>query len=114
MIIKLKAKVLLETEEQMEVQSQYDLGDTPNKDKKWVWRNKGVIVNEIYSVTEYNSKKSLIMMHDEELIMVAEPFDSLFDRWKKAKELSGKDPALENSELEEENNKTEEEEEEDG
>jgi hypothetical protein len=85
MIIKLKAKILLISESQMEVQGQYDIGDIPNSDKKWVWRKIAVSVEEIFKIIEYNSTKTLVILYDEEKLLVAEPFDELYSRWEEAK-----------------------------
>lgn len=111
MILTFRAKVLLSSEDQMEMQAQYDLGDITNKDeKKWVWRNIAVPAEEIFRLIEYNSTKTLIKMYDEELVMVSENFQSVYDKWQEAVRSSQIDftPDYE-EEGQEENNKEEEE-----
>ncbi len=85
MILTFKAKVLLESEDQMELQGKYDLGDIIDKYKKWVWKNIAIPSEEIFRLIEYNSNKTLIKMYDEELVMVAEPFESVFKKWEEAR-----------------------------
>jgi hypothetical protein len=83
-VIKVKAKVCHLSEEQMEAQEMYDLGDIA-KSKHWVWRNIGIEVPIIYRIEEFDSKKSIIITYDEEKFLIQEPFDSLFDRWHELK-----------------------------
>lgn len=78
-----KAKVLLASEEQMEAEGTYDLGNVDNK--TWVWRRKGILADEIYDITEYNKTKCIIEMMNESKILVQEPFDELYEKWIKAK-----------------------------
>lgn len=84
-VIKVKAKVCHLSEEQLEAQDTYDLGNIA-KSKEWVWRQVGLEVPCIYRIEEYDSTKSIIITYDDERIMVREHFDSLFDRWEELKE----------------------------
>lgn len=80
MILKLKAKVMLVSEEQMEAQEQYDLGEIA-KSKEWVWRQIGVCVEDVYRVIEYTKSKTMVLMNDGEKIIVSEVFDHVFNKW---------------------------------
>lgn len=79
-LLKLKAKVLLVSEEQMEAEDKYDLGNIA-KSKEWVWRNIAVSVEHVYRIIEYNKNKTIVQMNDEEKILVSEPFDEVFTKW---------------------------------
>lgn len=112
MILTFRAKVLLSSENQMELQALYDMGDITSKDdeKKWVWRNIAIPAEEIFRLIEYNSTKTLIKMYDEELVMVSETFQSVYDKWQEAVKSSQIDFTPDyQEESEEENNKEEEE-----
>jgi len=81
-LLKLKAKVSLTSEEDMELE-EMDMGIIA-KSKQWVWRAVAVQVEEIYKVIAYSSTKSVIQMYDGEKILVAESFEELCERWEKA------------------------------
>lgn len=85
-LLKLKAKVLLQSEEQMEAEEKYDLGDIA-RSKEWVWKNIAVPVNEVYRVIEYSKSKCIVQMYDEEKILVAETFDDVFTKWDELKDI---------------------------
>ena len=87
MLIKLKAKVLLTSEEQMEAEEKYDLGDIA-KSKEWVWRMIAIPVEEVYKVIEYNKSKTIVQTYDGEKILISEAFEELFDRWEELKILT--------------------------
>lgn len=79
-LLKLKAKVLLTSEDEMEAEERYDLGNIA-KSKEWVWRNVAVPLDEVYKIIEYDKTRSIVQMRDDEKILVKESFESLFDRW---------------------------------
>jgi hypothetical protein len=103
MLIKLKAKVLLTSEEQMEAEEKYDLGDIA-KSKEWVWRHIAIPVEEVYKVIEYNKSKTIVETYDNEKILINEPFDSVYNRWEELKITIGELPPQESEEEEEEEN----------
>lgn len=80
--LKVRAKVRLVSEEDMELEDM-DMGLVA-KSKEWVWRSAGVLVEEIYKITSYSSNKSILHMYDGEKMLVAEPFDDLYQRWNQA------------------------------
>lgn len=84
MLIKLKAKVLLTSEEQMEAEEKYDLGGIA-KSKEWVWRMIAIPVEEVYKLIEYNKSKTIIQTYDDEKILINEIFDDLYTRWEELK-----------------------------
>lgn len=84
-VIKIKAKVCHLSEEQLEAQDTYDLGNIA-RSKEWVWRQVGLEVPCIYRIEEYDSTKSIVITYDNERILVRESFESLFDRWQELKE----------------------------
>src|SRR6266849_4495596 len=79
-LLKLKAKVLLTSEDQMEVEESMDLG-TIAKSKNWVWKNIAIPFEEVYEVIEYNTSKSIVKMYNEEKILVAESFEEVYQKW---------------------------------
>lgn len=81
-LLKLKAKVKLVSEEDMELE-EMDMGIIA-KSKEWVWRAIAVQVEEVYKVIAYTSTKSILQMYDGEKILVAESFEELCERWEKA------------------------------
>lgn len=81
-LLKLKAKVNLVSEEDMELE-EMDMGIIA-KSKQWVWRAIAVQVEEVYKVIAYTSTKSILQMYDGEKILVAESFEELCERWEKA------------------------------
>lgn len=81
MLIQLKAKVRLVSEEQMEIEDKYDLGNIA-KDKEWEWKNIGISVESIYKIIEFNKNKTVVELVDDEKILVAEPFEQVFQKWK--------------------------------
>jgi len=81
-LLKLKAKVKLVSEEDMELE-EMDMGIIA-KSKQWVWRAMALPVGEIYKVIGYTSTKSIVQMYDGEKILVAESFEELCERWEKA------------------------------
>jgi hypothetical protein len=83
-LIKLRAKVLLVSEEQMEVEDKYDFGNIA-KNKDWEWRNIAIPAGEIYRIIQFNETKSIVEMNSEEKILVAEAFDDLYKKWEESK-----------------------------
>ena len=83
-LLKLRAKVLLVSEEQLEIEDKYDFGNIA-KSKEWVWRNIAVPAGEVYRIIEFNNTKSIVEMNNEEKILVAETFDELYKKWEEAK-----------------------------
>lgn len=88
MLIKLKAKVILTTEEQMEAEGVYDLGDIA-KSKEWVWRMIAIPLEEVYKVIEFNKSKTIVQTYDGEKILVSETFEQVFSKWEELKLLLG-------------------------
>jgi len=78
-IIKLKAKVKLMSEEDMELES--DLNINNPKSARWVWRNMAFSVDEISKLISYSSDKTIIILHTGERLLTKEPFEQLYDLW---------------------------------
>lgn len=85
-VLKVRAKVKLTSEENMEMEGQYDLGNIA-KSSEWVWRNVGIPIEEIYKIVEFSSAKSILQLYDTDKILVFEPFDDLYGRWREMREL---------------------------
>lgn len=81
-LLKLKAKVKLVSEEDMELE-EMDMGIIA-KSKEWVWKSVAVITDEVYRIVAYTTTKSIVQMYDGEKILVAESFEDLCTRWEKA------------------------------
>lgn len=79
-LFKVKAKVLLSSEDDMEQEERHDFGNIA-KSKIWVWRDISVPFEELYKIISYSSTKSIVQMYDGEKFLVQESFDSLNDRW---------------------------------
>jgi hypothetical protein len=107
MLLKLKAKVLLVDEGQMEIEDKYDLGNIA-KSKEWVWRNIAVCAEDVYRIIEYNNTKTVVQMNDEEKILVNEPFEQVYKKWDEVKRFM-EDPLPEEGEESEDQEENEEE-----
>jgi hypothetical protein len=79
MILKIKAKVRLLSEEDLEIED-LDLG-TIAKSKEWAWRDSALLVAEIYSITAFSPSKSVIQTYGGGKILIAEKFDDLYEKW---------------------------------
>jgi len=104
MLLKVKAKVKLYTEDDLEVES-LDLGDIVSKNQEWGWRELGLLEDEVYKITAFSKTKTLVQMYDKEFILVNEPFDEVYKKWEEAKrpikESDIPDPEEENNETNE-------------
>lgn len=78
-IIKVKAKVKLLSEDDMEIEQSLEINNL--KSKRWVWRSIAFDAEHIYKLINYSSDKSIIIMNDGEEILVKESFDDLFNLW---------------------------------
>lgn len=83
-LLKLRAKVDITSEEAMEVEQTYDLGNIATN-KNWVWAFIGVPVEEVYRVISYNDRKTIVIMNGGEKILVMGAFDTIFEQWGTAK-----------------------------
>lgn len=90
-IIKLKAKVRLISEEQLEVDSEYDAGNIA-RDLGWGWRSIVIPVKEIYKIISFSEDKSLVITHEDEKILVREKFSFLSKRWNDLVEKKDNEP----------------------
>lgn len=79
-LFKVKAKVLLSSEETMELEETLDMGNIA-KSKHWVWRDVALPFEEVYKITAYDKDKSIVQSYDGDKMLVRETFDSLNDRW---------------------------------
>src|SRR5688572_640080 len=80
-LIQVRMKVLLTSEEQMEMQYEHDFGTYKDEDKKWVYRETGILATEIYRIIRYNKTKTIIQMYDDIQYLVDEPFMDVFKKW---------------------------------
>lgn len=78
-LIKLRCKVKLFTEEEMEL---LDKGlDLPEVTGRWLVRDEVFRVSEIYKITRHSSSKTLITTYDGEKFLVMEPFIDVYNKW---------------------------------
>lgn len=84
-LFKMKAKVLLVSEDTMEAEETYDLGNIA-KSKMWVWRDVSVPFEEVYKIISYDASKSIVQTYDGEKMLVKESSDSLNTRWAELRE----------------------------
>lgn len=86
MLLKVKAKVLFSSEEEMEVVDGPDMGYIANiaSNKEWVWAMAAYPVEEVIEIIQYNKSKSVIFIYDRK-ILVAEPWDQVCDKYVIAK-----------------------------
>lgn len=84
-LFKVKAKVLLVSEDTMEAEGTYDLGNIA-KSKSWVWRDISLPFEEIYQIISYDATKSIIKMYDGERILVKGTWEELNKRWEELRE----------------------------
>src|SRR5690606_20903756 len=106
MLVHVKAKVQLFTEDFLEIQAQ-DLDIKP-RDVEWGWRDITIPEEEIYKLQAYTKTKTLLIMYDREMILVAEPHEEVSRKWEEAKK-SSKEPFREpeEEEINEENENSE-------
>lgn len=103
-LFKVKAKVLLSSEADMEEEERHDFGNIA-KSKTWVWRDISIPFEELYKIISYSSTKSIVQMYDGEKFLVQESFDSLNERWETLRESY---PGMTHIEWEEEESTSEE------
>lgn len=84
-LFKVKAKVLLVSEESMEMEATLDMGNIA-KSKSWVWRDVSVPFEEVYKITAYDRDKSIVQTYDGDKMLVRETFDSLNEKWLELRE----------------------------
>jgi len=84
-LFKVKAKVLLVSEEMMEAEEALDMGKIA-KSKYWVWRDVSVPFEEVYKITAYDKERAIVQTYDGDKMLVRETFDSLNDRWLELRE----------------------------
>lgn len=87
-LLKLRAKVNLSSEEEMEMNQTYDFGNIA-KNSEWVWRDIAVPYEQVYKIVEYNKSKSIIHMQDGEMILVAHNFEDVLNAWDKLRKEYG-------------------------
>lgn len=89
MKIKVRAKIKRLSEERMELQTR-DLGSFSWKDDDgesgWVWTNIAIRTEEISRLIEYSENKTQVELYDGSSFLVAEKFESLFEKWETAEE----------------------------
>lgn len=83
-LIKIRAKVKLITEEDLEWDEEA-MGKVI-KDNTWVWKDKIIDTQYIYELTELTKGKTILQQTDGVLILVAETLDTLFKLWEENKE----------------------------
>lgn len=97
-LIKLRAKQPMVSEQNMEIQGKYDAGNMANA-IEWQWTDLAIDADEIYKIMKYNKTKSVIILYDtEEVILVMESFDTLFERWDKLRKDEPSDNRVEKEE----------------
>ena len=79
-LFKVRAKVLLGSEETMEMEETLDMGNIA-KSKHWVWRDVAIPFEEVYKITQYDKDKAIVQTYDGDKMLVKETFDSLNDKW---------------------------------
>ncbi len=79
-LFKVKAKVLLVSEESMEIEETYDMGNIA-KSKKWVWRDISIPFEEVYQITSYDATKSIVKMYDGDKLLVKGTWEELNKLW---------------------------------
>lgn len=84
-LFKVKAKVLLSSEEQMEAEEKYDMG-TVAESKNWVWRDVSVPFEEVYKITSFDKEKSIVQTYDGDKMLVKETFAKLNEKWEELRE----------------------------
>lgn len=84
-LFKVRAKVLLVSEDSMETEGVYDLGNIA-KSKSWVWRDVSVPFEEVYKITSYDKEKSIVQTYDGDKMLVKETFESLNQKWEELRE----------------------------
>jgi len=84
-LFKVKAKVLLGSEDAMEAEGVYDMGNIASS-KSWVWRDLSVGYEEVYQITAYDSNKSIVEMYNGNKILVKGTWEELNKKWEDLRE----------------------------
>jgi len=85
-LIKVKAKVMIVSEDDLEWDEE-SMGKRNRKDNPyWDWRMRVIDTTYIYELTEFTKNKTIIEMCDGRLVVAAESIDSLHSRWQENKE----------------------------
>lgn len=84
-LFKIKAKVLLGSEDTMEMEETLDMGNIA-KSKYWVWRDVAVPFEEVYKITSYDKDKCIVQTYDGDKMLVKGAFDYLNDIWLELRE----------------------------
>lgn len=80
--IVVKAKVQIMDEEDLEASQSRDLGDMTFKSSRWVYRRLGIPAEDIKRVIAFSKDKTLLEDTEGKRILVFEPFDEVYDKWK--------------------------------
>lgn len=88
MLLKVKAKVMFSSEEELEEEQvgKADMGYIANiaNNKEWVWAMVAYPVEEVIEIVQYSKSKSVILIYDRK-ILVGEPWDQVCDKYVIAK-----------------------------
>lgn len=85
-VITLKVRTLIIDEEYMESIGKYSLDSMPASSSKWGWRRLSIGDEQIYSISEHSRNSTIVRLMDDELLLVDENFDSVREKWNKARE----------------------------
>lgn len=100
-----RAKVELMDEGELELSQSKDLGSIEYKSKKWVYRRMGIPAEEIIRVIAYTAKKTILVDGYDKMILVDEPFESVYKKWSENYEVDAPEIEADVAEINEEGEK---------
>lgn len=83
-LIRLKVKVKQLSEEEMEVSENRDFGNIQWKDATYTYTEEAYRSEEIWKISSYSPVKTLVFFYEGTKVLVAEPFNEVFNKWEKA------------------------------
>lgn len=80
-IVKAKVEIITDEDELLTFQGK-DLGTMDYKSKKWLYKRFGIPAEDIRRVIAYTRDKTLLEDSDGKFILVGEPFEEVYAKWK--------------------------------
>ena|SRR5688572_5451934 len=80
-IVKAKVEIITD-EDELFLSQTSDLGTVSFKSKKWLYKRMGIPAEDVRRVIAYTRDKTLLEDSDGKFILVGEPFELVYDKWK--------------------------------
>lgn len=83
-LIRLKCKVRLYTEDQIETIIELGDQDLPNLKPTWLIRDSIYRSEDIAKIVKHSKSKTMVYLYDGEEVLVHEPFIAVYNKWEEA------------------------------